>query len=441
EVRAKWYEAREAEMLPVDQEVDEGRELTFTISASDADLPANSLSYSAPNLPAGASFDPSTGIFRWTPSDDQGPGSYDVTFAVDDGSLTDAATVTITVSDAGELVPQVRVELVAVDEQGLPISAVAVGQTFVVQAIVEDMRPDPQGVFAAFVDVRFDKSQLVLESPIEFGRDFGNGRNVNTETEGVIDEAGAFGGLNPTGRGSFVLFSASFKSLVAGETTIEVDAADMLPAHAVLLYGRPTALNEGELEFQGWTIEVQEPYPWQNPRNRVDVNDDGFVTPIDALLVINELNSRGVLDAKGKLPFPRSEPYRGNYYDVNGDGFGTPLDALHIINVLNAGAQAEGEFPSLVAAAAPTTRPLRDSVLRPTQKRDQLHERSSVTESRIAERRADQPDGHRAVDERATLFVGPLKTALDELLEEIAADVAGASKADGRNEAVFGQWR
>ena len=76
--------------------VDEGSSLTFITSASDAD--SDSLTYSATNLPTGASLDATTGSFTWTPSDGQ-VGTYVVTFMVSDGSLTDSETVTITVNE------------------------------------------------------------------------------------------------------------------------------------------------------------------------------------------------------------------------------------------------------------------------------------------------------------------------------------------------------
>ena len=58
----------------------------FTVSASDPDLPANTLTFSASGLPDGATFDPATRQFSWTPSESQGPGSYQVTFVVSDGT-------------------------------------------------------------------------------------------------------------------------------------------------------------------------------------------------------------------------------------------------------------------------------------------------------------------------------------------------------------------
>ena len=69
---------------------------------------------------------------------------------------------------------------------------------------------------------------------------------------------------------------------------------------------------------------------WQNPRDAMDVNDNGFITGLDALVIINRLNTVG----SGVLP---SQPPPGRYffYDVNGDNACTPIDALIIINELN----------------------------------------------------------------------------------------------------------
>src|SRR5207248_2359959 len=54
--------------------VDEGTLLTFTNSAVDADLPAQPLTYSLDaGFPAGASINPTNGIFTWTPTEAQGP--------------------------------------------------------------------------------------------------------------------------------------------------------------------------------------------------------------------------------------------------------------------------------------------------------------------------------------------------------------------------------
>ncbi len=83
--------------------VDEGSLLTFAVSATDADLPANNLSFSLDSgAPQGATIDPITGQFSWTPPGGTSPGIHTVTVRVtDDGeaSLEDFETITITVND------------------------------------------------------------------------------------------------------------------------------------------------------------------------------------------------------------------------------------------------------------------------------------------------------------------------------------------------------
>ena len=72
----------------------EGESLTFTISATDPDV--DPLTYSVSNQPDGASFDPGTQTFSWSPRYDQA-GVYSVRFEVSDSQLTDYEDVSITI--------------------------------------------------------------------------------------------------------------------------------------------------------------------------------------------------------------------------------------------------------------------------------------------------------------------------------------------------------
>jgi len=75
--------------------VNEGSLLQFTLSATDAD--GDTLTYSAVNLPSGATFNPTTRTFSWTPNYVQS-GTYNtVTFRVTDGAVTTQEIITITV--------------------------------------------------------------------------------------------------------------------------------------------------------------------------------------------------------------------------------------------------------------------------------------------------------------------------------------------------------
>ena len=89
------------------QTVNELALLSFTATASDVDDPANALSFSLASgtsgaVPAGASIDPGTGLFSWTPTEAQGPGTYIFDVVVTDNgvpNLADSETITVTVNE------------------------------------------------------------------------------------------------------------------------------------------------------------------------------------------------------------------------------------------------------------------------------------------------------------------------------------------------------
>ncbi|MDP2217330.1 MAG: PGF-pre-PGF domain-containing protein [Methanolobus sp.] len=75
--------------------VEVGKYLSFTLAAYDPD--GDTLSYiNGGELPQGASLDPNSGTFEWTPAAGQ-EGTYEIEFTVSDGSLSAAGSVAITV--------------------------------------------------------------------------------------------------------------------------------------------------------------------------------------------------------------------------------------------------------------------------------------------------------------------------------------------------------
>ncbi len=113
-----------------------------------------------------------------------------------------------------------------------------------------------------------------------------------------------------------------------GESFLSVVATD---AGGALLHGMVVATPR------------QFPSPWQNWRNPLDVNINGSVTALDALLVINRLNSTGAaLLTATDLIFDESNGQPR--WDVNGDGVVSAIDALQVINFLNSqSVSPEGE--------------------------------------------------------------------------------------------------
>lgn len=78
--------------------IDEGSSLQFTMSASDSDLPAQTLSFSLANAPAGATVNPTNGVFFWQPSASQVGTTNQITATVtDNGSPALSASQTFTV--------------------------------------------------------------------------------------------------------------------------------------------------------------------------------------------------------------------------------------------------------------------------------------------------------------------------------------------------------
>jgi hypothetical protein len=86
--------------------INEGQTLSFTLSGLDPD--GDNLTYSASNLPPGASFDAVTRAFSWTPAYEQAGIYNNVHFEVTDGSLSDSEDITITVREDEEIGLEIR---------------------------------------------------------------------------------------------------------------------------------------------------------------------------------------------------------------------------------------------------------------------------------------------------------------------------------------------
>ncbi len=80
-------------------------------------------------------------------------------------------------------------------------------------------------------------------------------------------------------------------------------------------------------------VFVADDLDWHNRATATDTNNDGIVSPLDALLCINELSNRVVSDPiTGALPDIEGVPLA--FIDVDGNHIVSPLDALLIINEL-----------------------------------------------------------------------------------------------------------
>ncbi|MHB1307794.1 MAG: Ig domain-containing protein [Limisphaerales bacterium] len=166
------------------QTVPEGGTLVFVLSASDADLPAQALTFAmGADAPAGATFDPATATFTWTPSEAQGPSSSEISFTViDEAGASSTQSVTVSVTEVNT--PPV---LAAIPPQTVPEGGTLV---FVLSASDADL-PAQALTFAMGADApagaAFDPAMATFTwTPSE-----AQGPSSSEISFTVIDEAGA----------------------------------------------------------------------------------------------------------------------------------------------------------------------------------------------------------------------------------------------------------
>ena len=89
--------------------VDEEKTLSFTVSVTDPTI-ENLIFSLEKNPPSGASIDPQTGKFTWTPTKAQGPASYIFDIVVNAGSSEDREAITVSVNEVTQPIPEPKSE-------------------------------------------------------------------------------------------------------------------------------------------------------------------------------------------------------------------------------------------------------------------------------------------------------------------------------------------
>jgi hypothetical protein len=170
---------------------------------------------------------------------------------------------------------------------------------------------------------------------------------------------------------------------------------------------------------------------WHNRLRPFDVNNDNFVTPIDALLVINFLNTFG----SGPVPTGSPPPF----FDVNSDNSISPIDALMVINGLNgqsslqATGEGEGEAATPEAqttAAASSTAPAQALLFSAPKEFEPtghtFHEATAFESTAAASRPHPDPfhsnESNLAALAAALVPAPPSTASLDEFFAELGAE-------------------
>lgn len=295
-------------------------------------------------------------------------GTEQFTYTIRNANNSQAPRAGVVTVVVGTSPNDVSIRLEVTDTSGAAVSSVEVGSEFQVRAHVKDIRtspPDPTrtGVFATYFDLLFDGGLISpVNDPLNrFGFDINfaspyavNGLSANNNLANVIDEVGAFqNGNTALGSSEFLLFTLQFEADAVGRVDFESDPADLSPFHDILLFEPPSAVGFDRVSYGVASVEITLPAgtapegEFHNVQLAEDVDGDGFVAPIDGLLVINVLNDQGAHNLFGHANAEGETA--GNYYlDVNGDNWVSGIDALRVINAINNGATSgngEGEGP------------------------------------------------------------------------------------------------
>jgi hypothetical protein len=146
----------EANVAPVlagvsNQTLDELSALSLNLSATDTDLPVQTLTYSLVNGPEGLTVS-GGGSVVWIPTEDQGPGSYEVVVRVtDNGHPTASSDITFSIV-VNEVVGNTPPQLAAVGNQGvdeteaLTLSLSATDSDLPAQTLTYSLVSGPEGL-------------------------------------------------------------------------------------------------------------------------------------------------------------------------------------------------------------------------------------------------------------------------------------------------------
>lgn len=185
--------------------------------------------------------------------------------------------------------------------------------------------------------------------------------------------------------------------------------------------------------------------PYQNPLDPYDVNKTGIVTPLDSLNILNLLSAYTASGGVPPIPLnppPASLPdlTSGRFLpDVNGNGFVEPLDALLVLNeIARRRGETEGESgtqPGLAEAFFPVAEGLLASPLTFVTRQDGQDRQGSKFAS-TEETASNLAPSIRTKSAVGSVFDSPEVIGLDEILDEIAIGRPEAASSESVD-AVF----
>jgi large repetitive protein len=371
-------------------------------------------------------------------------GADQFTYTIQDArGIQSTATVTVRVGAADDN-DIVALRLSATDLNGQPIDQIAVGSQFQLRGYVDDLRVAGAdlGIFAAYEDVLYSANLVSpvvsttndpnLGFQIQFGPNYQRVREGDIRTPGVINEVGAVStGDSALGVDEQLLFIITMTANAVGQASFIGDPADISPLHDTLTYEPVSPVSFDRIRYGFDTLNITSANgnggngEFTNWRNPLDVNNDGSVSPIDVLSVINDLNKSGSRALGGGGGEGEGDRL---YIDTNADGFVSASDVLGVINWLNSNSSSgEGEFSLDAMMSVPA---IESTVDANVERQSVSVAEFAIPRSTIGVRDTGRIYGPSTIATVTDSVFGEADDDMDALLSELAPEIEETWKKD-----------
>lgn len=282
---------------PPDITVAEHGSLNLTNLATDADEPANVLTYSLLDAPAGATVN-TGGVITWSPGEEQGPGTNVITTVVSDGidSVTNQFVVVVTEENSPPTLPALP-DVAATEKAMLTVTNTATDLDVPVNVLSYSLTESPQGA-------AMDANGIITWTPDE-----SQGGSTNIFTTVVTDGDG----LSATNRFAVIVLEQNSAPQLPMQTnflmaeltmfTVTNTASDLDEPLNVLTYFLASAPTNAVISPDGvitWTPSESQG-PGTNEFTTVATDEGGLSATNSFFVVVTEVNVAPELPTRGNL--------------------------------------------------------------------------------------------------------------------------------------------
>lgn len=232
----------------------------------------------------------------------------------------------------------VQLGLNATDDDGEPLQSVIEGDEFWIDFSAKDLRAFGAGVFAAFTDIEVSGDAIELTGQYEFDSAFQKIGEPVITANSVNEIGGVAISTLASGNDPQRILRLRAKAVGSGQANVSLNPTETIGAETLLL-GIDSVVPDAAVAFGELAINVEA----ASAESVFDTDGNGEVTALDALRVINVLIREGVavqlneitVSAEGESVMSPEDYATLSRHDVNRDGNITVLDALMVVNQLS----------------------------------------------------------------------------------------------------------